>query len=999
MVSSVFTYLGYLVPASNAVIPASVTQPLSERSDPFTGEAYSTDLSQYTWRGQSFTWSGGDEPEATRYTDGPAPGRPDVAWTIGGGVVRSDIGSFSALDTWMGGYVIVRSNKGGVNYINGLDPLTGALEWQIRHPSSGAVAFLDDQHFKVNVLSGANLTWMVFNWDGTFAYNSTKGMPSSGNIYEKDQMLVSTQTTGTGGNTRWWLIGRDISDIRNLTGTGGAPIAWNVSQPLGAMGHASQLAYGDGKIFFGSWGDFDVMAYYAKNGTIAWQTTGKSNLRDGMYYQGKLITSGIGTRMTAYDGTTGKVLWEYEGGPRGYFANIGCAAYGMIFQHNMDIPYGYFGAWNATTGKLVWKIPGWYNIGYFSPGVADGKIYQIMSDGRGVSGSLDVPPPYSACIDAFTGKILWTVPFQLGSTGFSGYVRLAYGCMWYPRGSPQTWYCVSDITPVPDWAMWGGNTAMPNVAVGQSGPSDISFPRWKYTTGGPISGSAVVSNGRVYFGSQDTYIYCLDARVGSLIWKFPTGYKVRSTPAVVGGRLYSGADDGNIYCIDAVTGEQIWKKYVNGTYHGELEYPFAGQWMVRSSPIIVGNRLYVGALDGKVYCLDTANGNIVWTFQTGNAIGGSAAYYNGVIYIASVDMFLYALNANNGTAIWQTQVSTSIQSYTGTLHGTPVVLSDQGKIIILNSSPSPPSLYAYNLTDGTPARFANGTIQKLGLGGSTPSGGIPTYYKGLIYTVGYWRVQCWNLTSGIRLWQVYMGHQTFSSPAIADGIDNAKIYVGDEVGAIHVISNITKGLTGVSISAFSSQGLTPAIPAIWERKVYQGFSDWSMYCFSDATAEETEISATFSRGSVDINKSESITITGKLYSPQTNEFTGEHFSPGIPNMPVLVSVGKPDATRFDLTTTTNSKGEFNVTYTPTVAGNYTLLAWFQGKDKVTFSYNYAFSDQFTLKATQEASPPPPPPVEEVSGIPIEYIYAAVAIVIIVIVAIVAYMWMKRKPKK
>jgi len=328
-----------------------------------------------------------------------------------------------------------------------------------------------------------------------------------------------------------------------------------------------------------------------------------------------------------------------------------------------------------------------------------------------------------------------------------------------------------------------------------------------------------------------------------------------------------------------------------------------------------------------------------------------------------------------------------------------VVISSLGKVIILSSSGYSPRACFYYMTNGTECKFANGTLQRLPLGGSTPSGGIPTYYKGLLYVVGYWRVQCWNTEAGTRLWQVYMGHQTFSSCAIADGIDNAKIYVGDEVGAIHCVTNITAGLVGKSISAFATQGLTPGIPAIWERKVYQGFSDWNLYCFSDATVEDTVITASFSRGSVDINKSESITITGKLYSPQTNEFTGEHFTPGIPNMPVLVSVGKPDATRFDLTTTTNAKGEFNVTYTSTTAGNYTLLAWFQGKDKVTFSYNYAFSDQFTLKATQEASPPPPPPVEEVSGIPIEYIYAAVAIVIIVIVAIVAYMWMKRKPKK
>jgi hypothetical protein len=174
-----------------------------------------------------------------------------------------------------------------------------------------------------------------------------------------------------------------------------------------------------------------------------------------------------------------------------------------------------------------------------------------------------------------------------------------------------------------------------------------------------------------------------------------------------------------------------------------------------------------------------------------------------------------------------------------------------------------------------------------------------------------------------------------------------------------------------------------------------------MYCFSDALQEETAVTACLSKSTVDINKSESVTIVGKLYSPYTNPYTHEDFMPGIPLMPVLVSVGKPDGTRSDLTATTNGQGYFSVTYTPAAAGNYTLMAWFQGKDKVTYSYNYAYGDQLPLKATMEEStpPPPPPPPEGGGEIPIEYIYAGIAIVIIVIVAIVAYMWMKRKPKK
>jgi len=1028
MISSVFTHLGYIVPTSNAVVPASVAQAASERVDPWTGEPYG-DLSQYTWVNDAAMWSGGDEPEGTKYTGGPAPGRPDVLWKV---AERADIGTFSAVDTWVGGYVIARSTKAGKSYINAFDPLTGALEWQIPHPGVGAITVLNDQYFKVNtgtilsydmfgnpVYDPASIKWMVFNIaTGAFAFNTTTGVPATGNMLRSEEILFRTEINGTGAQTEWWIAAYDISDVQH-----GVPRAWTISALWGGssgfQAEPAFLCYGDGKIFFGSWADFFIKAVNAQDGTIEWEVMGKIRTRDAIYCDGKLITSGIGTIMTAYDGDTGDVVWEYDAGVRGYFANTGCAAYGMYFQHCMDLPVGYFGAWNTSNGELVWKIPGWYYIGYFSPCMADGKIYMILSDGQGISERVlaDTPRAYSACIDAFTGQILWTVPFQMGPTGFGGMSRVAYGCLWYvtqrslgmfgPYVDVTLW-CISDVTTAQAWAMWRGNTEQPGVAVGQSGPKDISNYKWKYTTGGPISGSAVVADGKVYFGSQDTYIYCLNARSGSLIWKFPTGHKVRSTPAVVGGNVYTGTDDGNIYCLDGETGDQIWKKVLGATHMGSLEYPFGGEWQMRSSPIIVGNRLYVGALNGKVYCINTATGDIVWTYQTGYPIGGSAAYYNGRIYIPSVDMYLYALNAVDGTLVWKTQVGVSIQYYTGMLTGTPLVVPSEGKIFIQNNGggASPfdtnPAMRAYNLTDGTASHFANGTILSLPLGGSTPASSSPAWYKGLLYTVGYWRCQCWNVTSGKRLWQVYMGHQTFSSPAIADGIDNARLYVADEVGAVHCI-DISNTTAGKSISVYATSGFTPGTPAIWERKIYLGWSNWNMYCFGDAAVEDTAISACLSVNTVDINKSESVTIYGQLVSPLTSSYTAigvdytYTYTPGIPNMPVLVSVGKPDGTRSDLTATTNSKGEFSVTYTPTAAGNYTFMAWFQGKDKVTFSYNYAYGEHLTLKATLEESPPPPPPPEE-GQIPIEYVYAGIAIVIIVIVLAAAYMWMKR-PKK
>ena len=43
--------------------------------------------------------------------------------------------------------------------------------------------------------------------------------------------------------------------------------------------------------------------------------------------------------------------------------------------------------------------------------------------------------------------------------------------------------------------------------------------KWKYTTAGPIHFSAAYQNGVVYFASDDSYAYALNAANGSLVWK------------------------------------------------------------------------------------------------------------------------------------------------------------------------------------------------------------------------------------------------------------------------------------------------------------------------------------------------------------------------------------------------------------------------------------------------------------------------------------------------
>src|SRR5512139_3652338 len=68
-----------------------------------------------------------------------------------------------------------------------------------------------------------------------------------------------------------------------------------------------------------------------------------------------------------------------------------------------------------------------------------------------------------------------------------------------------------------------------------------------FSTGGPVCSSPAVVGGIVYFGSQDYYLYALDAATGDKLWAFKTGSFVDSSPTVSGGVVYFGSNDGFLY--------------------------------------------------------------------------------------------------------------------------------------------------------------------------------------------------------------------------------------------------------------------------------------------------------------------------------------------------------------------------------------------------------------------------------------------------------------------
>jgi hypothetical protein len=101
-------------------------------------------------------------------------------------------------------------------------------------------------------------------------------------------------------------------------------------------------------------------------------------------------------------------------------------------------------------------------------------------------------------------------------------------------------------------------------------------------------------------------------------WRFYTAGPVRLAPVAWRDRLYFGSDDGHLYCLNATDGELQWKfravpsaRKILG--NGRL----ISVWPVRGGPVLADETVYFAAgvwpLEGVfVYALNARSGQVVW---------------------------------------------------------------------------------------------------------------------------------------------------------------------------------------------------------------------------------------------------------------------------------------------------------------------------------------------------------------------------------------------------
>ena len=64
--------------------------------------------------------------------------------------------------------------------------------------------------------------------------------------------------------------------------------------------------------------------------------------------------------------------------------------------------------------------------------------------------------------------------------------------------------------------------------------------------------------------------------------------------------------------------------------------------------------------------------------------------------------------------------------------------------------------------------------------------------------------------------------------------------------------------------------------------------------------------------------------------------------PGLPNAKITISFTKPNMDSVNVTTTTDNRGKFTVSYNPTEVGNWGWVAYYEGNVQTRLIYDAAY---------------------------------------------------------
>jgi orotate phosphoribosyltransferase len=302
---------------------------------------------------------------------------------------------------------------------------------------------------------------------------------------------------------------------------------------------------------------------------------------------------------------------------------------------------------------------------------------------------------------------------------------------------------------------------------------------WKFQSESPsyfhviMKSDPAIDQERVYVGSDSGIFWSLNQSDGSVAWSYQVGRDLQkkgifSSPRVWNGRVYFGAYDGNVYCLDSKSGKREWV--------------FDGADAVGSSPAIAPdlNMLFIGlefllwGRRGGIAALDLATGARIWEYHMPCFTHSTPLYIpeHQQVVIGSNDGAVYSFHAQTGKLLWKFSTGEPSDTELATGFGNRDIKAsfayDQGLDALF-----------FGAVDG----MCYSIDRKTGHDGS------------LFFSSVDKHLYCLDARTMAPRWKWHAGARIFASPVLIDG----DIYIGANTGRVSQIC----AATGVELGFLS----------------------------------------------------------------------------------------------------------------------------------------------------------------------------------------------------
>ncbi len=196
---------------------------------------------------------------------------------------------------------------------------------------------------------------------------------------------------------------------------------------------------------------------------------------------------------------------------------------------------------------------------------------------------------------------------------------------------------VTSIQGNMDWHIFRGDAAL-------SGYTDTRLPEkpellWTYKGGTNTTSSPVVNKGVTYWSNNRGRILGVDIN-GKLQFEYNLETAVNASPMINKSTLYLGRIDGRMTAISLEKKDTLWTYETMGQLSASANcFDFAGRLAI-----------VFGSYDNFLYCVDSKDGMLINSFESGYYLNGAVALMNHYVMFGGCDAWLRIIDCKTGIA-------------------------------------------------------------------------------------------------------------------------------------------------------------------------------------------------------------------------------------------------------------------------------------------------------------------------------------------------------------